>query len=100
MCNLCQRGQIIGARLAGASVTKMSELLNVSWAVVSMVMTAYTKQSKTSSAKSNSERKPKLTERDRQALKQNVAKNKTTAAKVTSELITHLTNTISTCIVH
>jgi len=33
-----QRGQIVGARLAGASVTKMATLLGVSRAAVSKVM--------------------------------------------------------------
>jgi predicted transcriptional regulator len=37
-----QRGQIVGERLAGASVTKMATLLGLSRAAVSNVMTAYT----------------------------------------------------------
>jgi len=37
-----QRGQIVGACLAGASVTKMATLLGVSRAAVSKVMMTYT----------------------------------------------------------
>jgi hypothetical protein len=59
-----QRGQIVGARLAGASVTKTATLLAVSRAADSKVMTAYTNHEKTSSAKRNSGRKPKLSKRD------------------------------------
>jgi transposase len=46
-------GQIVGAHLAGASVTKMATLLCVSRAAISKVMTAYTNHGKTSSAKRN-----------------------------------------------
>ena len=45
-----QRGQIVGAHLAGASVTKTATLLGVSRAAVSKVMTTHTNHGKTSSA--------------------------------------------------
>ena len=54
-----QRGQIAGARLVGASVTKTATFLGVSRAAVSKVMTAYTNYGKMSSAERNSGQKPK-----------------------------------------
>jgi predicted transcriptional regulator len=42
-----EKGQIIGARLAGASVIKTATLLGVSRATVSKVMSAYTNHGKT-----------------------------------------------------
>ena len=86
-----QRGQIIGARLAGASVTKMATLLGVSKAAISKFMTTYTNHGRTSSAKRNGGRKPKLSERDCRTLKRIVSINhRNTAAKVTAELNIHL----------
>jgi predicted transcriptional regulator len=49
-----QGGQIFGACLAGASVTKMATLLGASRAAVSKVKTAYTNHGRTSSTKRNS----------------------------------------------
>ena len=49
-----QRGQIVGACLAEASLTKTATLLGVSSAAVSKVMGAYINHGKTSSAKRNS----------------------------------------------
>jgi transposase len=78
-----ERGQIVGARLAGASVIKISTLLGVSRATVSEVMSAFTNHGKTTSAKRNSGRKSTLTERDSRTLKKIVSKNHTnTAAQV------------------
>jgi predicted transcriptional regulator len=47
-------GLIVGARLAGASVTKTATFLGASRATVSKVMSAYTDHGKTTSAKRNS----------------------------------------------
>jgi transposase len=86
-----QRGRIFGARVAGASVTKTDSLLGVSRVAVSKVVMAYTNHGETSSAKGNSSRKPKLSERDCRTLKSIVSTSqRTAAAKVTAELIIHL----------
>jgi hypothetical protein len=50
-----QRGQIVGAYLAGACVTKLANLFSVSTAAVLKVVTAYTNHGKTSSARRNSD---------------------------------------------
>jgi hypothetical protein len=52
-----ERGQFVGARLAGASVIITATLLGVSGATVSKVMSAYTDHGKTTSVKRNSGRK-------------------------------------------
>jgi predicted transcriptional regulator len=57
-----ERGWIVGACLAGASVTKTATLLGVLRATVSKVMSAHTNHGKTTSAKRNSGRKSTLTE--------------------------------------
>jgi transposase len=81
-----ERGQIIGARLAGASVKKTATLLHVSRATVSKVMSAYTNHGKTTSAKRNSGKKSALTERDHRTLRTIVLRNhRTTAAQVTGQ---------------
>jgi hypothetical protein len=50
-------------------------------------MTAYSNHGKTLSAKRNSDRKPKLSERDHRTMKRIVSKNhRTAAAKLTAEL--------------
>jgi hypothetical protein len=77
------RGQIVGARLAGASVTKTATLLVLFRAAIPKVMKTYTNHGKTSSAKRNSHRKPNLSERDRHALTRIVSKNPRTVAKIT-----------------
>jgi hypothetical protein len=76
-------GQIVGARLVGACVTKTATLSGVWRATVSEVMSAYTNHEKTTSAKRNSGRKSTLTERDHRALRRIVSRNhRTTAAQV------------------
>ena len=64
-----QRGQIVGAHLAGASVTETVTLLGVSRAAVSKVMMTHTYHGKTSPAKRNNGRKQKRSERDRRTSK-------------------------------
>ena len=79
------------ADLAGAPMTKMATLLGVSRGAVSKVMMTYTNHGRTLSAKGNSGRKPKLSERDCLILKRIESKNhRSTAAKVTAELNIHL----------
>jgi predicted transcriptional regulator len=51
-----ERGQIVGAQLAGAFVIETATLLGISRATVSKVMSAYTNHGKTTSAKINIER--------------------------------------------
>jgi transposase len=58
-----EREQMVGARLAGASVIKTAALLGVSRATVPKVMSAYTNHGKTATAKRNSGWKSTLTER-------------------------------------
>jgi transposase len=68
-----ERGQMIGVRLAGASVTKTATLLGVSRATVSEGMWAFTSHGKTTSAKRNKWRKSTLRERGRRALRRIVS---------------------------
>jgi len=75
-----QRERIVSARVTGTSVNKTASLLDVSRAAVSRVMMAYTNHGETSSAKRNSSRKPKLSERDCRTLKIIVSKNHRTAS--------------------
>jgi hypothetical protein len=76
----------------------MGALLGVSTAAVSTVMTPYPNHGKTSSAKRNSCRKPKLSERVAHCtLKRIVSEyHRNTAVKVTLELNIHLENPVST----
>ncbi|GFU85069.1 transposable element Tc1 transposase [Trichonephila clavipes] len=87
---------VIGARLAGASVSRAANLVGVLRTTVSRVITAYTNLDKVSSEKHNSGRKLKLKDRDRRVLKRIVTRNcKTTLPQITSEMNTHLLNPVS-----
>jgi hypothetical protein len=55
-----ERGQITGARLAGASVTKTVPLLGVSRVTVSKVMSAYMNHGKTKSAVGETQHRKRL----------------------------------------
>ena len=91
-----QRSQIVVARIAGTSVTKITELFGEARSAILKVMTAFEKVRKTSSQKQNSGRKQKLSDRDRRTLMQIVWKNhKNTASKMTAELNDHLENLVS-----
>jgi transposase len=88
--------EIVGARLAGASVTKTATLLGVLRATVSKVLSAYANHRETTSAKRNSGRQSTLGERDCRTLRRVVSKNhRTTAAQVTAELNIFLEDLIS-----
>jgi transposase len=82
-----EKSKIVGARLAGASVTKAATSLGVSRATVSEVMSAYmTHHGKTASAKRNNGPTSTLTDGDRRTLRRIASKNhRTTAAQVTGQ---------------
>jgi len=78
--------------LVRVSATKMTTLLGVS-----TVITAHTNHGETSSAKRNSDHKPKLSERVHHTLKRIVSKShRTTAANMRVELIVPLEDPVST----
>ena len=69
-----QRRQIVGARLAGASLTKRTTLFDVSREAFPKFMTAYIFHAKTSSAKRNSARKQTRSKRECRTLENIVPK--------------------------
>jgi transposase len=91
-----EKGKIVRVRLAGTLATKIPILLGVSRATVSEVMSAYTNHGKATSAKSNSGRKPTMTERDRSTLRVASKNHRTTIVQVTAELGIHLEDPVST----
>jgi transposase len=92
-----ERGQIVGACLAGESVTKTVTLLGVSRATVSKVMSAYMNHGKTTSVKRDSGQKSTLTERDHCTLRRIVSKNNsTTAVQVMAKLNIYFKGSVST----
>jgi transposase len=70
-----ERGQIVGAYLVGASLSKTATLLGVLRTTISKAISAYTNHGKTVSAKRNSRRKSTLTERDRRTVRRFISKN-------------------------
>jgi transposase len=95
LVRLSKKGHIVGARLAGASVTETATLLGVSRSSFSKVIMAYAHLEKT--AERNGGRKPKLSETDRRTLQRLMSKNqRTTAIKVTAELNIYLEDPVST----
>jgi hypothetical protein len=75
-----ERGQIIGTRSAGASVTKAATILDVLGMTVSNFMSVYMNHENTTSAKRNGGRKSTMTERDCSTLRRTVLKNHKTPA--------------------
>ena len=88
-----KRGQIVGTRMACASVTKTIELFGETRSTVSKEMTAFEKEGKTSSLKQNSGKKRKLSDKNRWTLTRIVRKdNKNATPKITAD---HLENLVS-----
>ena len=61
-----ERGQIVGARMVEASITKTAEFLSFSRATISRTMTQFEKYEKVSNNWSNSGGPSKLSDRERQ----------------------------------
>jgi hypothetical protein len=92
-----ERGKIVCAHLAGASVIKTATLLSVLRATVTKVMLACMNHGKTTLVKRDSGRKSSLTEGDCCTLRRIVSKNhRTTAAQVIGELNIHLEDSVFT----
>ena len=91
-----EKGQIVGAGIAGAWVAKTAERLGFSRATISRPMAELKKYTKTSRNRSNSGLTFNFFDRARSALRRSVErKHRTTAAKVTAELNQHLNSPVS-----
>uniref|UniRef100_A0A3B4YW54 Transposase Tc1-like domain-containing protein n=1 Tax=Stegastes partitus TaxID=144197 RepID=A0A3B4YW54_9TELE len=93
-----ERGFIVGARMAGASVTRTAQLASVSIGTVAKVTSAFRATGKTSVSRvGNCGRQRTLDDRDARALVQFVKKNRSaTLAQVTQNLNAGRNQTVST----
>jgi hypothetical protein len=73
-----ERGQIVGAHLARASVMKSATLLELSRATVSKIRSVYMNHGKITKARRNNGQKSTLAERNYHTLRRIVSKNHTT----------------------
>lgn len=95
-----QRGRIVGAREAGASISETCKLVGVSRDTVCRIMREYKKLGKTSAEKSTCGRDRKLTSRQQRSLKRIVKRDRRiTAAQATVALNTCLDKPVSTATV-
>ena len=82
-----QRGQIVGARQAGASISETARLVGVSNSTVCRIMVKYLEEGKTAADKSACGRKKKLNSRERRHLKRTVTGDRrVSAVKVTATI--------------
>ena len=91
-----KKGQIVGARMAGAGARKTAELFGIARRTFSKVMPTIEKEGKTSSLKQKSGRNRKLSDRDRRILTQTFrGDHKNTAPKMSTDPNNHLENPVS-----
>lgn len=92
-----QRGRIVGAREAGASIAETCKLVGVARATVCRIMSEYKKHGKTSPDKSSCGRKQKMDDRQQRSLKRIVkADRRISAVKATAALNNALQEPVST----
>uniref|UniRef100_A0A3B4XRT0 Transposase Tc1-like domain-containing protein n=1 Tax=Seriola lalandi dorsalis TaxID=1841481 RepID=A0A3B4XRT0_SERLL len=83
-----ERGFIVGARMAGASVTKTAQLASVSIGTVTKVTSAFSSLGKTSVSRvGNCGRQRTLDDRDARALVRYVRKNRTATLPQVTEIV-------------
>ena len=86
-----KRGQIVGARMAGASLTKTAELFGVARSTVLKVMTTFGKEGKPISLMQNYGRKRNMSDKHRWILIRIVRRDhKNKSSKITTELNDYL----------